>query len=342
MWNFGNGGMEKIVSSLINEDSNDITSSLLIINKENDINSLKTIDKKNVSFVNRKKGSKNFFKFLILLTKIVNYKPDIIHIHYFDLIKILKPLQNIIKFKIILTIHGMNDFDHKILDCDKVITVSKNQYNFVKKKLKNKGLKTEKLKMIYNGIQIPKKINKRNIDLNNLNLVCLGRLNHNQKRQDIILKYFSRLKEKYPNSNLSFYGSGDSLEYLKNIVKSLNISKNINFEGSVENNILLKELTNYSVMISASKEETFGLNIIEALSIGLPILAYPAKSIKEISNNNPIVFYFKDENSFIEVIEKEIKKISIEDKKYSRTLIRESYNLNYMINQYFEIYNKLK
>ena len=82
-----------------------------------------------------------------------------------------------------------------------------------------------------------------------------------------------------------------------------------NFKGSVENESLMKALANFSLMISASKEETFGLNVIESLSIGLPVLAFPAKAIKEIANNNPIVFFFDNEKSFLNSIENEICKI---------------------------------
>ena len=341
LWNFGNGGMEKVVANLLKNSSKENDVSLIIINKENDTNALKSLSKKNIKFIKRKRGSRNILKLFRLYFEIMKLKPKIIHIHYYDLIKILKPLQTFLKFKIVLTIHGLNDFDNNILYCDKIVAVSNTHYSIVKNFLKSKNLDISKLSVVYNGIEISKNLNNIAIDLNNLNLVCVGRLNHDQKRQDVIIKYFSRLQKKYPNSKLSFFGSGDSKNLLKELSKKYNVSKNVHFKGSVENESLMKALANFSLMISASKEETFGLNVIESLSIGLPVLAFPAKAIKEIANNNPIVFFFDNEKNFLNSIENEICKISDKEKTKSIIAIQKTFHLNFMINNYKKIYKKL-
>ena len=247
----------------------------------------------------------------------------------------------ILNFKMILTIHGMNDFDNNILHCDKIVTVSNTHYKHVKNFLVNRNLDISKLSMVYNGIEISKKRNDVAIDLNNLNLVCVGRLNHYQKRQDVIIKYFSRLQKKYSNSKLSFFGLGDSESLLRELTVKYNVSNNVYFWKSIGNKSLIKKLTNYSLMISASKEETFGLNIVESLSIGLPILAFPAKSIKEIADSNPIAFFFKDEKSFLNKIDNEICNITSDEKSRSIQTIKKTFNLNLMISNYDKIYKKL-
>ena len=333
--------MEKVVSNLMKNNSKNYDVSLIVINKENDANALKSLSNKNINFIKRKKGSKNIFKLFKLYFLIIKNKPKIIHVHYYDLIKILKPLQMILNFKIILTIHGMNDFDNNILHCDKIVTVSKAHHKHVKNILVNRNLDISKLYMVYNGIEISKKRNNVAIDLNNLNLVCVGRLNHYQKRQDVIIKYFSKLQKKYSNSKLSFFGLGDSENLLRELTLKYKVSNNVYFKKSIGNKSLIEELANYSLMISASKEETFGLNVVESLSIGLPVLAFPAKSIKEIADSNPIAFFFKDEESFLSKIDNEMCNITSDEKSQSIQIIKKTYHLNLMISNYDKIYKKL-
>lgn len=333
--------MEKVVSNLMKKESKHYDASLIIINRENDANALKSLSNKNLNFIKRKKGSKNILRLFKLYFLIIKNKPKIIHIHYYDLIKILKPLQKILNFKMILTIHGMNDFNNNILHCDKIVTVSKAHYKHVKNILLNRNLDTSKLSMVYNGIEISKKMNNVTIDVNNLNLVCVGRLNHNQKRQDVIIKYFSKLQKKYPNSKLSFFGIGDSENLLRELTIKYNVSNNVYFRKSISNKSLVEELTNYSLMISASKEETFGLNVVESLSIGLPVLAFPAKSIKEIADSNPIAFFFEGEESFLSIIDSEICNVTNDKKSQSIQAIKKTFELNLMISNYDKIYKKL-
>ena len=46
IWNFGNGGMEKVVSNLLKNNSKHYDVSLIVINKENDVNALKSLNSK--------------------------------------------------------------------------------------------------------------------------------------------------------------------------------------------------------------------------------------------------------------------------------------------------------
>ena len=94
-------------------------------------------------------------------------------------------------------------------------------------------------------------------------------------------------------------------------------------------------------MISASKEETFGLNVVESLSIGLPVLAFPAKSIKEIADSNPIAFFFEGEESFLSIIDSEICNVTNDKKSQSIQAIKKTFELNLMISNYDKIYKKL-
>ena len=85
--------MEKVVSNLVKNNSKHYDVSLIVINKENDVNALKSLNSKKINFIKRKKGSKNILKLFKLYFVIIKNKPNIIHVHYYDLIKNLSGVE---------------------------------------------------------------------------------------------------------------------------------------------------------------------------------------------------------------------------------------------------------
>ncbi len=341
LWSFGNGGMENIVKSLLSSEENSYKSFLLLINDDEDKNAIKDIPKSKISRINRKRGSKNIFKILKLFISIIFIRPSIIHIHYFDLIKWLKPLKKILNFKIVITIHGMSDYSRLIQDCDAVVFVSNEHLNKISKECLTQNISTDNFHMIYNGIKIPKFLKNDIINLKKLKFVCIGRLNHLQKRQDVIIKSFSKILNDYPNATLTFYGLGNSKEYLMGLKDQLKLFDKVFFKGSVENKKMINEISNYDVMISASKIETFGLNIIECLSIGVPVISYPAPAIKEITKDNPLAMYYSSNKELKSILENNLSVITNEERKISKKIISSHFDVNTMIQNYFNLYKKI-
>ena len=111
------------------------------------------------------------------------------------------------------------------------------------------------------------------------------------------------------------------------------------FETELRFQYLLGSIS--GLLVFTLGEETFGFNIVESLSIGLPVLAFPAKSIKEIADSNPIAFFFKDEKSFLNKIDNEICNITSDEKNRSIQTIKKTFHLNLMISNYDKIYKKL-
>lgn len=230
----------------------------------------------------------------------------------------------------------MNDFDKSIQKSDVVVCVSSTQLKYMKKNISQHDIKINQLISIDNGIKMYAKNEIKSFN-KKIKIVVVGRLNHHQKRQDFILKAFSKMMDLDIKASLTIIGSGNSKKYLQKKCKDLKLNDKVYFLGSISNKTLIELLKDFDIMISASKEETFGLNIIEALSLGLPIAAYPAQSIQETSEDTKIVRYFKNEDELIKIV-KNIKKISFEDRLLSQNIIREKYQLENMLNKYHNIY----
>lgn len=342
LWSFNNGGMELIARNLFLKNSNKkFKTYFCVINNDIDHNAFRSINDNEIIQINRKRGSRNIFKIVKLYYEIFKIKPHILHIHSYNLIKVLLPLKKILKLKVVLTIHGMNDFDRSIELADKVLAVSKYHYKNIKHSCNSKKININNLGYIYNGIQLPNEISDE-INLgNNFSFFCIGRLNHLQKRQDYILKIFKEINEKFKGCNLTFYGAGDSLNYLKNIRSDYNLAKNVHFRGSINNEDLKKEVLEHNIMISASKVETFGLNILESLSLGIPVIAFENPTIKEISKNNPLLFIFNNKKQFLNILENQILKVDNQKREESFKMVNDNFSIDLMIKNYNSLYLKL-
>ena len=100
----------------------------------------------------------------------------------------------------------------------------------------------------------------------------VGNLNKN-KSVDTLLEAFSNFNIKAPSLKLRVVGDGSEKQYLIKLAKKLGIDKNVEFLGSLSRNQVKIEMSNASALVHPSRYETFGVVIIEALAIGLPVIA---------------------------------------------------------------------
>ena len=101
-------------------------------------------------------------------------------------------------------------------------------------------------------------------------VAVIGELNDN-KNQEAIIRAISSLKSECPNLKVVFMGKGEKAEHLKNLCKELHIDDKIHFLGyRLDVNRILSVC---NLGASASFREGLGLNIIEEMASGLPIVA---------------------------------------------------------------------
>lgn len=82
-------------------------------------------------------------------------------------------------------------------------------------------------------------------------------------------EFCSLNREKY---NLVLVGDGPDLERLKDLYPW------VRFTGALKGNDLVMEYMNSDCFVFPSKSDTFGIVIIEAMSVGTPVAAYPVES----------------------------------------------------------------
>ena len=108
-------------------------------------------------------------------------------------------------------------------------------------------------------------------DLHAKRIITIGRYAY-QKGYDMLLRSWAEIEKKFPDWQLAIYGMGNQ-DSLRNQMKDLGIdSARCILNGPVGD--VTKEYLNSSVFVLPSRFEGFGLVIIEAMSCGVPVVAF--------------------------------------------------------------------
>lgn len=93
------------------------------------------------------------------------------------------------------------------------------------------------------------------------------------KGMDLTIKAFAKIIEKHPNSELLIFGQGPEKDNLMELVKTYGLSEKIKFFGLVSRQVLRQYYERANVFVLASYSETLGVAYIEAIAMGLPVIA---------------------------------------------------------------------
>ena len=182
---------------------------------------------------------------------------------------------------------------------DLIITINIEDYNFAKKHFKCK------VEHIY-GLGVSKKIyrihsieeskvfyHKYEIDPNDFNIICIGELNDN-KNQIVIIKAIANIINECPNIKLFLAGNGPNENNLKEKVKEYKLEKNIRFLGYTRK--LPEIIPICDCIVSCSKREGLGINIIEGMLSGKPAIVSNNRGHRELieDNINGLIFRIGD------------------------------------------------
>lgn len=141
----------------------------------------------------------------------------------------------------------------------------------------NLGLKA---KRIYN----PNSLGKATYQMNKLKkektILWVGRIAKFQKGLDYLIEIADKLKDINDSFKLVVVGGGSDLPWLEREIILHGLSDNVKCTGPTDN--VEKYYNSSYMLLSTSRWEGFGLNVVEAMSFGLPIVAFDNSGPKEI------------------------------------------------------------
>lgn len=147
-----------------------------------------------------------------------------------------------------------------------------------------------------------------NDDKDNKILLFLGRLSF-EKRVDLIIKAFAKLKHRHDNYSLIIAGDGPSgvVNELKSLAKSI---PNIHFTGFIHGEAKANLLASCDVFCNPSPYETFGRTVVEAMASGIPVVTVNSGAVSEymIDGLNGYLVQPDNVEEFANTIEKVLSK----------------------------------
>ena len=146
-------------------------------------------------------------------------------------------------------------------------------------------------------------------------LLCVGRLVPH-KQVDWLIAAVRCLVAEYPAIKLVIVGKGSEEHQLKQLVENWGLSRHVEFKGVVGAGELEQEMAESGMLVFPSRQEGFGVVIIEAMAAGLPVIAgdAPLSAARCIINHGQDGLLARTQGNTIEAI----RSLLMDDSLYAR------------------------
>ena len=112
----------------------------------------------------------------------------------------------------------------------------------------------------------------KNSNLTNHNIVILGRLNDLIKGVKYAIEAMQYIVKEVPDATLNLFSSDGRIQFLKNLTRDLNLTKNIIFHSNTYN--LSQLFYNSSIHMYTSLSEAFPMALNEGKAYGMPVVGF--------------------------------------------------------------------
>jgi 1,2-diacylglycerol 3-alpha-glucosyltransferase len=137
------------------------------------------------------------------------------------------------------------------------------------------------------------------LSLDDFIVLFVGRLGK-EKNIEFVIETMKTIVKENSKIKLVITGKGPDEEKLKNLVKKLKLENNIIFTGPRKDIHYVYQITD--VFVTASKTETQGLTVIEAMAARVPVLCYEDDSFKIVLRHGKNGYFFTDKKTLAKQI----------------------------------------
>ncbi len=161
----------------------------------------------------------------------------------------------------------------RIKSCDRLIAVSR----FIGRLAEQSGVSPSRVAVLPNSIEIrdmPRAGAKDRITVGQT-----GRLAP-RKGFDDSVRAFAKLQKQVPSAELVLVGDGSERTRVTKLVRDLRLESAVHFTGWQSN--IDEWLARFDVFINPSRDEPFGLSVLEASAAAIPVVAYDEGGVAEV------------------------------------------------------------
>ncbi len=343
--NFAAEGCPRLAINLIDDfKTRNLKVMLLTFNRDND-DLLEEFKKKDITIESFNLNNEGYFKYfrILFLSYVLSrrYKPFSILCFPFgwhSLVAIAAKLSGVSnvcthagnlapkfgskqfwKFNILVQIG--RPFTNKIICCSKYVqeSVLNSFYLFNKEITHIYNCYDEEIFNIKKDYKL--KIQKTSL-INEIVLCMVARLEIH-KDQESLIKAIKVLKEEKFKIKLFLIGDGSLRGYLEKLTEKLNLKNEVFFVGAINN--VSKRLDDMDIFVfSTTKDEGFGIALVEAMGKGIPIIASNVGACSEVLLNGQCGLLFDPKSPFS--IAKSIEKVLNNPKATYRRVITANYH----------------
>lgn len=228
-----------------------------------------------------------------LHTLLVRHDIDIVNIHYplgsgvyFTL------LRKLLRFKLVVSVHGtdllpkgipMDRYSKPlqilINSADWLVAPSRSMLDAVLTKFPT--LKT-KASAIHNAVDMTEfELDEPGEIQRGQHILCIA-LHHPRKAIDVLIKAFKIFSQNHTGVELWLAGDGPVTDQLKDLAHQLGLTEQVKFLGGQDRPGVRKLLRQCSFLVLPSRDEPFGIAILEAFASRKPVVASAVGGIPEI------------------------------------------------------------
>ncbi len=248
-----------------------------------------------------------FHTFFQLYTLLVRHDIDIVNIHY--------PLGNgvyftflrrLLRFKLVISIHGTDlmprgipqDRYSKPLQllmnsADWLVAPSRSMLDAVLTKFPSFQTRSSAL---HNAVDMTEFEPDGPGELQRGQYILCIALHHPRKAIDVLIKAFKIFSQTFTGVELWLVGDGPITGQLENLVHQLGLTEQVKFLGGQGRPAVRKLLRQCSFLVLPSRDEPFGIAILEAFASRKPVVASAVGGIPEIIENGKNGILVEPEN----------------------------------------------
>jgi sugar transferase (PEP-CTERM/EpsH1 system associated) len=347
VYSFGCGGLEKVITNLINHSKN-YPVEHIVISLTNDTEMMGQLTQDIQLFVLNKKPGNDLRSHIQLYKLLKQLAPQALHTYNFGTIEYhLTAILTCIPVHV-HSDHGrggddpagnnrLHNYFRKWVSffIDHYVVVSDDLYHWVTKKI---GVNKQKVSFVFNGVAVPKLTARTSRSCKKF--ITIGRLDH-VKNQTLLIRAFARAKrlDIFSQTELDIVGDGSLALELSSLISELGMTKYIKLLGYRTD--IVELLNDADVFVLSSNYEAMPMTILEAISVKTPVICTNVGGIsKFVSDQQVLLVEANNEQALADALLELVQPSPQTEQriKSAYQLLIEQYSVERMVESYLNLY----